>query len=622
MADYTLKIKIDADDRATPVLSGVRQTLDTLGGGLKSLGVAALGGLGALAGAATGAGAALAKLAIDAAPLEQIQSAFTGLAESAGASSDQMLAALQESSAGMVSQRDLMLSFNKAAQLVGTDFAVQLPDAMQYLNKVSASTGQDMDFMLNSLVVGVGRLSPMILDNLGIQVSLEEATSRAAKMFGVEADQLSKSQIQTGMMNVVLEKLATNTENIPDVAGSAAAGIGELRARFADLKDQIGLAFVPALNSVLGVVANLADRYLPPLVEALQTYVAPAIETVVSAFGGFVSHLAAGQDPLQAFKTLISNLFPPEISGAISSVIDGIRQFITTIQPYVEQAAAWLAQNVELKDILIALGIVLGVVVVGALATLVQAIAPVIAAGALLIAAVAAIRTAWETDFLGIRTFVQETLAAIQQWWADHGAQVVATVQAFLAGIRSAWERFAAFWQEIFAAFRSAFEGDWRAFGEHLRAAFDQAWENIKQIGKAAWDAIRRFFAETDWGAVGRAILEGIANGVKSGVDWLTQAAKDAAKAAYDAARGFLGIHSPSTLFAGVGEQMMAGMAQGIRQAAQLPELALAHSTPTAPAQRAAPANTQSVVIYGGVTVSGVQDAPNLLRQLWELGYA
>jgi hypothetical protein len=77
--------------------------------------------------------------------------------------------------------------------------------------------------MLDSLVVGVGRLSPMILDNLGIQVSLADATERAAQMYGVEADALDKGQVQAGMMNVVLEKLAANTASMPDVADSAAA---------------------------------------------------------------------------------------------------------------------------------------------------------------------------------------------------------------------------------------------------------------------------------------------------------------------------------------------------------------------------------------------------------------
>jgi len=148
---------------------------------------------------------------------------------------------------------------------VGKDFAVQLPEAMGMLSKVAAATGEDIGFLLDSLVVGVGRLSPMILDNLGIQVSLAEATERAAEMFGVEADELTKAQQQAGMMSVVLEKLRENTAAMPDVADTAAGRWAALRAQFIDLRDEIGLALLPALNAILTTLIPLVEQYAPLL---------------------------------------------------------------------------------------------------------------------------------------------------------------------------------------------------------------------------------------------------------------------------------------------------------------------------------------------------------------------
>ncbi len=87
---------------------------------------------------------------------------------------DTVLAAMQKSSQGLISNTDMMKSFNLAS-LVNEQFALQLPQAFEYLGKVSAATGTDMNYLLDSLVRGVGRLSPLILDNLGIQVSLTEA---------------------------------------------------------------------------------------------------------------------------------------------------------------------------------------------------------------------------------------------------------------------------------------------------------------------------------------------------------------------------------------------------------------------------------------------------------------
>ena len=321
MADKrTLELIISAKDRASPVLKGVG---NVLGG----LGKAAALGATVFAGAAAGMGAGLLKLALDAAPLENIQLSFENLAGSAGFMGDEMLAALEKSSSGMISQRDLMESFNSAAQLVSKDFAVQLPDAMQYLSKISAATGEDMTYMLDSLVTGVGRLSPAILDNLKIQVSLEEATARAAEMFGVEADQLTKAQTQAGMMDVVLQKLQTNTAALPEVAGSSAAKIGEMGAKFQNLKDQIGLRLLPILQPFLDWMLQMGEKYGPIVVEMfgefadkLQTVLPPAIAIVNDALSRIGQALGLTTEDVSGMDVIMGML-----KGTLDAVIIGIQ---------------------------------------------------------------------------------------------------------------------------------------------------------------------------------------------------------------------------------------------------------------------------------------------------------
>ena len=259
----------------------------TRGGNLKQ-GLTSLGNL-TLAGVAAGVtatGAAIAglgKVTIDAAPVKALEDAFSGLTESIGIDSDVMMDKLQEGSLGLIAQKDLMASFNTASSLVGKDFAVQLPDAMQYLGKVAASTGQDMDFMLDSLVKGVGRLSPMILDNLGIQVSLEEATQNAAETFGVQASELTKAQQQAGMMNVVLEKLAENTKDMPDITDNATTKMGSFQTSIQDLKDDVGLSLQPSLISIMGIFGEFGTQVMPSLNRAIETF-APIINNFVDGF--------------------------------------------------------------------------------------------------------------------------------------------------------------------------------------------------------------------------------------------------------------------------------------------------------------------------------------------------
>ncbi len=277
----TVQIIINAKDDASSVLGGI-------GGALGKLGKIAAIGAAAVGVATIGMGAAIAKLAVDAAPLQGVQDAFAGLAQSANIGSDKMLAALERGSAGMVTQRDLMTSFNKAAGLVSIDFAQTLPDAMGFLGKVAASTGEDIDFLLNSFVTGIGRLSPMILDNLQIQVDLVEANQAYAESIGVTVDELDKQQQQTALTNQVLEKLAVNTAAMPDIAGSAAAGIAQFGTMLQNAGDQVGLTLAPEMGRFIGLLNKLGQSVLPPIIDLFRTGIAPAFSLFVDKLSSLV----------------------------------------------------------------------------------------------------------------------------------------------------------------------------------------------------------------------------------------------------------------------------------------------------------------------------------------------
>lgn len=679
------------------------------GRAFQTVGKVALGGIGVATGAAAGLAGVLGKLTVDAAPVEGISDAFEGLAESAGYGQDEMLAALQRGSSGMIAQRDLMMSFNKAASLVSTDFATQLPDAMQYLSKVSAATGQDMGFLMDSLVTGVGRLSPMILDNLSIQVSQAEATERAAEMFGVEAAQLSKTQQQAGMMNVVLEKLAANTASMPDVTDSAAAKMAQFRATIQDTKDRIGMALLPVLSTLMTVFGDIAARVLPPLVGFIEGTLAPAVERITSVISDFLWMLSAGVSPIGALKIALSQLFGPEIAATILNIVAGVQQFITQARAALAPVMSWLSQNVKLQDVLVALGAAISSVVIPALVPIIGAVSSVVGIFLAAVAVVAALRTAWENlpailerlrgVWISVKEavapFVNAILPSLQSAWLSISETMQANLAPILERLRSLWEGLKAALQAIgivigtvlviaigllsgvisglaegiAAAFPhilgivqgviSVLTGVFQTFAgiiqwitglvtgntEKQRAAWEMLktgvvnivtglWEIVKNLFVGAfrlvvgvvsglvngiirffqnlhqrlvggsiipemWEAIKAtfsdaissivslvsglvkdiisFFTDTDWGAVGRNILEGIAKGITSGLEIIKNAAKRAAQAALDAAKVFLGIHSPARVPADeIGEPSGEGIARGfiasipsIRQAAR-----------------------------------------------------
>jgi len=511
------KLDGDLSSARKKVDGAVGRMVGSAGRAFQGLGKVALGGIGVATGAVVGLGAALGKIAIDAAPVEGLSAAFEGLAESAGYGEDEMLAALKRGSAGMVANRNLMATFNEAAQLVSKDFAVQLPDAMQYLSKVSGATSQDMGFLLDSLVKGVGRLSPMILDNLGIQVSLAEATDRAATMFGVEADALDKSQIQAGMMNVVLEKLAENTAAMPDVTDTAAAKMARLKATFQDTKDDIGMAFLPVLGQVMDWIGKLAEQVLPkimPVIEDLgQAFMGVAnllegdfgsafdnlvdllgedlAETIVvaaEAISGFLGSLRSGDEPMAAFSTLITGLFPPETAEKIMAIVDGVTQFAQKVAEFLAPIGEWIAENVQLQDILLVIGAAIAKVVLPALISILSPILGIIAIFAILVAAVAAVRTAWETDWGGIRT-------ALTEFWENTGKPALEALWTWLqVSIPAAIETARSFWENTL---KPALEKVWVFIQESVIPAIGDLVDWLQVSIPAAIETAKTFWENT-----------------------------------------------------------------------------------------------------------------------------
>ena len=63
--------------------------------------------------------------------------------------------------------------------------------------------------------------------------------------------------------------------------------------------------------------------------------------------------------------------------------------------------------------------------------------------------------------------------------------------------------------------------------------------------------------------SVGKQIVEGLWNGIKSMASWITNKVKNFFSGIVDSVKGVLGIHSPSRIFAGIGENMALGLSDG-----------------------------------------------------------
>lgn len=278
-----------------------------------------------------------------------------------------------------------------------------------------------------------------------------------------------------------------------------------------------------------------------------------------------------------------------------TQLIQWVSQAITWFQALSPEQQKWIVGFLAIVavigpllvvagSLITAIGAVIGVI--GAITTPVLIVIAVIAA---LIAVGFLLYQAWINNWGGIQEKTASALAFVQGL-IQGGLQFIEDLTTGkLGALSQIWnntftfiqgyiQNFVAFWSAIFAAFAAAARGDWYAFGEQMRVAFDTmlkhvasmietAWANIKTAVSALVTNVTEFFKNTNWGEVGRNIVEGIANGITAAVGFITSAAQNAANAALQAAKGFLGIKSPSTRFKmEVGYQMAAGAALGWQQ--------------------------------------------------------
>ena len=107
-------------------------------------------------------------------------------------------------------------------------------------------------------------------------------------------------------------------------------------------------------------------------------------------------------------------------------------------------------------------------------------------------------------------------------------------------------------------------------------------------------------FSQFNWLQIGVDIIRGIANGISSAAGLIVDAAKNAARSAFEAAKNFLQIGSPSKLAEKeIGMQFDAGMAKGLINAASLVKNAMATVVSAT--------DLSGYNIFGDMTSGGVQ---------------
>ena len=129
---------------------------------------------------------------------------------------------LKAATRGAVSEFDLMKSAVSA-----NNFKIPLENLSSYLafaTRRAEETGQSVDYLVDSIIMGIGRKSPMILDNLGISI------------LDIRNEMEKTGDMAKAVANIINSEMA----NAGTAADTAATKFGQLSAKWNDFKTALG----------------------------------------------------------------------------------------------------------------------------------------------------------------------------------------------------------------------------------------------------------------------------------------------------------------------------------------------------------------------------------------------
>jgi len=255
MSNKQLSIILKLRDEATKRLEGVRGSLQRFANSWKKNWLA-------ITAAVTASIMALQKawdLMELGAKAEQQKQAFKNLAASLGMSADKIIEDLRRMSGETLSTSQIMEKASQA-MILGID-PTKLAKMMEISRASARAFGKDVGYMFESIAIGVGRQSKLILDNLGIIVSAGDAYEKYAKTLGKSTKELTEMERKQAFLNATLEAGERILQQIDTSTMTNLEKMQKLKAGWQDMAEKIGQALWHVLGFIQGFMNQIISGF-------------------------------------------------------------------------------------------------------------------------------------------------------------------------------------------------------------------------------------------------------------------------------------------------------------------------------------------------------------------------
>lgn len=254
--DYTIKITITAADKATKQLKQTAKATDEVGKSASKFSSVMKGvktGLNVFTKAIAGVGVVIGTMkqafdfAKEGAELMRLEEAGDFLAESYGENMDDIVASIKDMTNNTIAESDAIRAANRAIMLGIKGDA----DEMGRLAEIAAfrarAMGMSTTEAFNDIVTGIGRASPLILDNLGIVIDSERVYGQYAKSIGKAASELTEVEQKQALFNAVLTEGGQQVDDAGGLTDDYGSELERLDVTITELVDTIKKGLVPGM---------------------------------------------------------------------------------------------------------------------------------------------------------------------------------------------------------------------------------------------------------------------------------------------------------------------------------------------------------------------------------------
>lgn len=299
---------------------------------------------------------------------ERLRASGEDLAASYGGSLDSILSSVKETSLGTVSEMSIIEASNKAMMLGVSGSAEQLAQLMEIAALRGRAMGISTTQAFDDMVRGIGRMSPMILDNLGIVVDSEGTYGAYASSIGKAASELTRAEKIQALLNGVIEEGNKLLDDAGGLAYDNAAKYERFNAELENtknflLEDTIEMSrFADMGADLMTVFRDLAENGIGVSTESLNGWalVLGLAETRVERHNELIrdtdaarweglASLYATNTAMQDAASVTEDLTEVQ-SDYYESVLDGAESLYSVQSDFVEKQDELKAKQSEVLD--------------------------------------------------------------------------------------------------------------------------------------------------------------------------------------------------------------------------------------------------------------------------------